>query len=602
MLKKNIIFRLIIAFILVLGFSVSLKYVDHNNLVFNFDNKLFYVLIFCGVYVLLEKIKIVKLDIKQLIFSMLVSLFNLVSYFYYNYHSLHYMYCNVIQMLKCILYFVSFTILVYIVIYLLFECLKKLKFKETKNSIIDFVFNKHPFLCVFIILFIIYFIYLMITFPGIVITDSLDEIRQYNHVQTISVKFINLISESMYINGHHSVFHTVITGFIFNLFHSDVIGIFANCFLQMLFCSLVIAYTFVFMKKIKVPNALRVIILLIYAFLPPILTGSCTLIKDIPFSIFVLLLTCLLIEYFVLKENSIKKLIMIIIVSLLVTLISNKGIYVILATTICYLLYFKREKLRLIVFVLPIFLFLVYSRVVLPYYDITPGSPREMLSIPIQQIAKTVIDHDSSLKSSDKKTIDNIIEYDKLKDNYDPIFADPIKNNYFNKDYTEKEMNDFMHLWINLSYKYPSSYISALNNMYSGYFYFDKFSPMGYYTMFVRHINVDSFDKTLKHSHPGAVSFIKRSVNEMNTVPVVGLLFSVAFYVWLLLLILCYVIFYNKIKNVIPIIPCFIVLLFCLVSPVSGNFRYIYPLIYTIPVIVCYLWYLIHYEKNNSKN
>lgn len=262
---------------------------------------------------------------------------------------------------------------------------------------------------------------------------------------------------------------------------------------------------------------------------------------------------------------------------------------------------FKENKKIFLLCLIPIFLYFGYSKLLLPALHITPGSPREMLTIPMQQVSRVVVKHGDKLSEKDKNTINEIIKYNKIEEYYDPVTVDPIKNNLFDKKYTSDEMKDFFKLWISLGFKYPKTYVEAFLNQYTGYFYLEKANAMAYYEIVFREHADDDLKEELYNANPRinhaikGVSFISRRI------PLFGLLMSVAFYVWITILIILYLLFYKKIKYILPVVPSFVIFMFCFVSPVSGNFRYILPIIYCMPVVFCYILYLIQDEKSNRQ-
>ena len=58
---------------------------------------------------------------------------------------------------------------------------------------------------------------IVFVYPGLSTGDTFDELCQFFHQDTWSVESINLINEDVYINKHHSVLHTIVIGFIYNI-------------------------------------------------------------------------------------------------------------------------------------------------------------------------------------------------------------------------------------------------------------------------------------------------------------------------------------------------------------------------------------------------
>ena len=58
----------------------------------------------------------------------------------------------------------------------------------------------------------------------------------------------------------------------------------------------------------------------------------------------------------------------------------------------------------------------------MPVNKITPSSIRETLSIPFQQTARYVSNYEDEVTEKEKKTIDKVLVYDTLKDDYNKPF------------------------------------------------------------------------------------------------------------------------------------------------------------------------------------
>lgn len=69
-------------------------------------------------------------------------------------------------------------------------------------------------------------------------------------------------------------------------------------------------------------------------------------------------------------------------------------------------------------------------------------------------------------------------------------------------------------------------------------------------------------------------------------IPFIGLIINIGFNSWILLFMLSYMIYKRKYKDIIYLIPSFILLLVCFVSPANTYFRYALPNIFAMPVML----------------
>ena len=71
---------------------------------------------------------------------------------------------------------------------------------------------------------------------------------------------------------------------------------------------------------------------------------------------------------------------------------------------------------------LALILFLLFSinHIIFPYLKITPGSTKEMLSVPFQQTARYIKEYSDEVTEKEKEVIDRVLNYDTLSERYEP--------------------------------------------------------------------------------------------------------------------------------------------------------------------------------------
>ena len=437
-----------------------------------------------------------------------------------------------------------------------------------------------------------------IFYPGVLMNDGVDVLREYYCIDTNSTRYINLIDPNVCINTHHSAFYAYVLGSIYKIFSkmgNATLGIFCITFIQVIIQILVLAYTMKLLKKLNTNYVVRIVILLLFSLLPIFNINSVGIYKDIYFCNLCLLLTDLLIEYLLLRENNLSKIIWIIIVCFLLTLISNKGLYIVGLISIILLIYnFKDMRYKSILFLIPILVYLMYSSILLPALHVTKGSIREALAMPIQQVSRYVVYYGDEVTEEEKASINGILEYDLIDEKYDPHIADPVKNSIFNKDYTKAELMSFMRVYVKLFFKHPGVYINSFFNMTAGNFDFYKYTGVVY-------TKTSYWDgeivQTGQFKNPVLAKYTEEVVLYSRFVPIVGLLYNLALYVWLLIIFSVYLVIKKLWKFIIPLIPSIVVLLFLFVSPVNGNRRYVYPIMYCMMILIPYIINLMENKK-----
>ena len=594
MQKKNIIY-LIISFLIVFSFSFNIGFkVDY----FTKLSPIIYIISYLGIYKLLSSREDNKINIFYLIMGLLISITTIFAFYIDHYQTITLAFRGIKQLIKTIFMFIGYSYVFYYLIDYLFKGLSKIKYKKSNNKIIKFIFDDHPFVSSFIIILICYIPIMYIFYPGVLMNDGVDVLREYYCIDTNSTRYINLIDPNVCINTHHSAFYAYMSGSIYNIFNNignPTLGLFVITFIQVIFQVLVLAYTMKLLKKLNTNYVVRIVILLLFSLLPIFNINSVGIYKDIYFCNLCLLLTDLLIEYLLLRENNLSKIIWIIIVCFLLTLISNKGLYIVGLISIILLIYnFKDMRYKSILFLIPILIYLMYSSILLPSLHVTKGSIREALAMPIQQVSRYVVYYGDEVTEEEKASINGILEYDLIDEKYDPHIADPVKNSIFNKDYTKAELMSFMRVYVKLFFKHPGVYINSFFNMTAGNFDFYKYTGVVY-------TKTSYWDgeivQTGQFKNPLLVKYTEKMVLYSRFVPIVGLLYNLALYVWLLIIFSVYLVIKKLWKFIIPLIPSIVVLLFLFVSPVNGNRRYVYPIMYCMMILIPYIINLMENKK-----
>lgn len=285
---------------------------------------------------------------------------------------------------------------------------------------------------------------------------------------------------------------------------------------------------------------------------------------------------------------------------ILITLFRNNGIHIIILSFPFLLLLGRKNLMKyLIIFIVVVLSYFTYDKVILPHFKITPGSVREMLSIPFQQTARYVIKNDDKIPEKDKKAIDKILDYDTLKKRYDPEKADDVKNK-FNKDATDRDLKNYFIVWFKELKDDPKTYVEAtLNNTY-GYFYPVK-TNWYIYVNENKTINNYGFDY-----HFNDLNVLRSALIAFGLVfpyiPFLGLIVNIGFNTWILLFMMAYLIYRKKYKEIIYLIPSIIVLLVCFASPVNTYFRYALPNVFAMPTMLLIFLNIRKEESLNEKN
>lgn len=407
-----------------------------------------------------------------------------------------------------------------------------------------------------------------------------------------------------YFSGNYQaiqpVVHTVMLGWFVDIgrhiFHNPSIGLLLYTIVQMLIVVATFSYCMVWMKKYKVPWIVWIASLLFLTWNPIIQFLSMATIKDIEFSmlqlLFVLYTFDLIKEGKAFFENK-KKLTLYIIFSLFMCLFRKQGIYILIFTVPILLFVLKNgRKLYLAVSGGIIIITFLFFGPVSDMLHIVPSPSKEMLSIPMQQLARVYRDHPDALSEQEKQVLFSYIEEDKITE-YIPFISDPIKT-YFNESRWKANKADFIKLYLQVGMKSKETlrcYIDAFIEQNLGYFYPSADSTNDF-------MIIADYQKVQMEEIPEDVHFVSQSklpayleyLQKTGTyfyqdTAVLSFLVNTAMPIWITLIVLGILISQKKYPYVV--IPIIFILNWgiLLLSPVCCA-RYIYPLTIMIPVLL----------------
>ena len=498
---------------------------------------------------------------------------------------------NFVLVLISLIKFITYTYLINLLLNIIYLKVKELDLNKIKipNILKKFKnhYELHPYFDTVIIILILWLPYIISFYPAILSPDPANQIKQYFNLETHYALSVKLIDPNVLITNHHPVFHTFILGGFAKIGYnlgSINLGLFMFTIFQLFLIISAITYMLVYLKKLKVPFIYRFIILLIFGLVPVFPLYALSSVKD---TFFGALLVFYLIEFHKLLTNQNYKFInylTLCFLSLFMMLVRNNGLYIVLFS-FPFLIYFvKNKKLPLIIVLISsIFIYEAHNKILLPTLHITNGSIREALSIPFQQTARYVKYYAKDLDDDEIKAIDKILNYDTLAKRYKPNISDPVKNE-FNKDYTKEDLTNYFKVWFNCFFRHPNVYFDATINTVYGYFYPNTSNWYIYY----------KYHEALKESgfdyHYNNLNVSRKVLSSYGVaypyIPVLGSIVNIGFITWTYLFLLVTYILEKK-KNLITlIIPALTLILILVAGPVNTYFRYVFPIVLSLPLIL----------------
>lgn len=325
--------------------------------------------------------------------------------------------------------------------------------------------------------FIIYIPYIIVSYPGILMPDSVYQILQtYPQLGIINPGYLvgHLLSDQVYLNNHHPIMHTLlIRAFLqigVGIFHSFNVGIFLFALFQFFFVIFAVSYGIkILIEKKVLPDKYIPLVILYYIISPRIQNYMFLLTKDVIYAVCLFYFTLSL--YLIITKPERKYYILFAIFGLGMILFRNEAKYILMISLPALaLLCHQLRKFFLKYLIVVIGFSILYFQVLLPMCHITPGSIREMLSVPFQQTARYIKEHEEDVTVEEREAINAILIYDRLADSYYPDLSDFTKGLY-RQSSTKADLFRYFKAWFQMFWKHPDSYVQATINNYYYYFY-----------------------------------------------------------------------------------------------------------------------------------
>ncbi len=625
----------------------QLKYMEMSQYIF----PLSLIIIYNSYKIILEKYKNDKKDTKRLlvisyVFGIIISIFIVIgrlSLFTYNPEALSFSNTKIMFTKRLIVFtlltILGFTIFAKNVLVSLFNIFEKIennrKKKQAKNiEIVDnkiekninkkdnkknsnkiqfLEANRKSFILVAIILFIAWIPTLLARYPGICGYDN-----KYQYTQVHFGKYAN----------DHPVLHTLLYGGIielgYRIFGTFNSGIALVTIVKMIFASIICTYLLYYLAKKNEPMIFRKILFCFFIFYQPIAQHTMIGHKDITFSILILLITIHLIEivsntkkYF--EKNS--NIVVFAILILLSLFYRHNALYayiLILPILLLFLVLFRKkqntkrkdgkvEKIYLIkndqiikvifAFILSIFVYTITIKVITTYTPIKSGNNIEKYSVLSQIIGRNVKYNEDNLTKEDKEKIGKFFydlditpeeKIEKIKKEYVPWIADPMKNSLIEKEVTKNE-KEFVKFGLSMIKRFKMDSIQAIFSQ-TYLYYYPKYQ---FYIPIYKTTDDDKGPnfKTINMYPDAKIDKSEKIINYTNNmyygfIPVFSLFVNIAYVLYFVIASFMYVIYKKRHIYMVAFLPLIGIYISVLFSPIGGETRYILPLFTTSTVLI----------------
>lgn len=484
--------------------------------------------------------------------------------------------------------------------------------KSTKRGLISKILSKP--LYTWLTLCILCMPVLLGVYPGFFVYDAQTEV-----MEVITRQFTT----------HHPLLHVLMLGVsvvgVHKVTGSYNLGIFLYMLIQMAVMNAVFTKAIWYLKKREAGINSRVATVLYYGLFPTIVMYTLCSSKDGLFSAFMLLTVIYLME---LAEDvtafmaDMKKVLSLIASGTLMMLFRHNGFYAYVVFVIIYVAVsvikkdivwkktdtnaksgHKKCQMQLIAaFLITIVLYMVINKGLALALNADDSEHQEMLTVPIQQVARVYYGHAADMPDEDKEVLYKYISEEGLS-HYTPRLSDIIKL-YFDNEAYEQDSQSFWNLYFKYLKKYPATYINAWFMTSYGYWYPGAVINVYQGNTVFTFTYTDSSYFGYEVEEPGIRESLIPVIDKFyrmlsiekfqQNIPVISLFFAPAAYFWFELMLVLYALTgCKKINNenrqkaykFIPLMLPLLVWATALLGP-TYLVRYVIILWYLLPLII----------------
>jgi hypothetical protein len=412
------------------------------------------------------------------------------------------------------------------------------------------------------IIFLCWLPILIAVYPGILFNDTIIQLAQWFGEPMYGY---SSISASAAYSDHHPIFLMLVYGATVQagwaLFGNPDAGLFTLVIAEALLTAAAYGFALNYLERIGAPRLLvRVLYIICCAF--PLFGWFCAIpVKETAFSwLYLLFLICVYEFGRGLRGGGgrfaeLRWRLPFIAICLLLALTKKTGVYlVILVSLLLIMIYRQQLRTLLVAAALPaLTIFLILPRLFFPAFNISPGTPVEMLGIFYQQTARYVLDNPDDVSDDERQVIDEMFGYDTIAERYNPRNIDPLKGFGFLQGVeawpTSEQVGRYLEVYLAQGLRHPDAYLRALGSLWSPWFYPQSYAQTGVFYLSENWIEHATWppDSVPHYSRPAELVPITSAFIQVElyiaVVPLMIPLYVPAFYLlllpafcWLLLL------------------------------------------------------------------
>jgi len=262
----------------------------------------------------------------------------------------------------------------------------------------------------------------------------------------------------------------------------------------------------------------------------------------------------------------------------------NNGWYAFLLGFPFYILCNRKNWKRLTaVFLIVILLVSGYNHIIFQVLGLKKSATGEALSVPLQQIARTVNKNPEDLGDEDFAVLSEVFsDLEGLGEIYNPNISDPVKaRGTFLVEVFDEDPVRYLKSWAKIGLKHPVTYVEAFLLQCYGYWYPDV-------TYWIVHNDIEDNELGLemKPERNGTrfeLSMLTRDISQ--NLPT-AILYSLGLMVWLMMIAAVLLVLKGQGKIASPIFILAGLWLTTLASPVYCEYRYMYAFVVCVPLFL----------------
>lgn len=360
-----------------------------------------------------------------------------------------------------------------------------------------------------------------------------------------------------------------------------------NSILTIVLMSFAYTYLLWFLKRQNVPFLVLLLIGLFYTFCPIFNLYKVTFLKDVPFSVLLLLWVPILFDTWKTKGENLKNrwTMAACCLYLILSLMRGNGIYISVVILICMLILARKMWKRLAICAVA----LIIASTGLSIFEGALGVEhlfKETVGIPLQQMAATVY-YGGEVTEEQAAFIDQVIPLEFIQEKYDPYTSVPLKwsGSPIDDDFLYEHKGEFLKVWAQMLVPNFKIYVKSYLQASYGFWSLGPASGSYRYTS----LNEKAFEQWLKDHHVSSKELLPADtqaavewrMNRMIQVPGEGICF------WAMIVLMLVMMWFDGWKTSTVSSPMLAGVLTVFIStPLAYSWRYILFIPLYIPILI----------------